>query len=254
MHRFRDQAAVVTGGGHGIGRASALRLAQEGARVAIVDVRAPAAEETASLIRDAGGVAIAVSADVSDEQQVEASVREIVDEFGRIDLLHSNAGVIFAGTALTQSVDEWDRTFAVNVKSMFLMARAVIPIMREHDGGAIVNTGSTSGIVGEPNLVAYNSSKAAVVNLTRQLAADFSRDGIRVNCVCPGWIVHTDFNNPVLKDLSPEEIDGLIDQSVPMGRSGKADEIAAAVAFLLSDDASYVAGHALLVDGGMTAL
>lgn len=254
MSRFRDRTAVVTGGGHGIGRATALRLAQEGAQVAIVDIRKSAATETASLIRDAGGIAVALSADVSDPEQVETSVAAIVTEFGRIDALHSNAGVLFAGTALTQSIDEWDRTFAVNVKSMFLMARAVIPIMRRRSGGAIVNTGSTSGIVGEPNLVAYNSSKAAVVNLTRQLAADFSRDGIRVNCVCPGWILHTDFNDPVLKDLSPAEVDGLIDHWVPIGRPGEAEEIAAAVAFLLSDDASYIAGHALVVDGGVTAL
>jgi meso-butanediol dehydrogenase/(S,S)-butanediol dehydrogenase/diacetyl reductase len=125
--------------------------------------------------------------------------------------------------------------------------------MRAHGNGAIVNIGSTSGLVGEPALAAYNSSKAAIVNLTRQMAADFSRDGIRVNCICPGWI-ETGFNDPILEGTSREELDEMVDRLVPLGRQGTADEIAAVVAFLASEDASYVVGHALVADGGLTAI
>ena len=149
------------------------------------------------------------------------------------------------------AVDEWDRTFAVNVRSMFLVSRALIPLMRTN-GGVIVNTASTSGLVGEMGIPAYNSSKGAVVNLTRQLAADYTREGIRVNCVCPGWIP-TGFNDPVLADMTDAEVNAMVKATVPMGRQGTPDEIAAAVTFLASDDATYITGHALVVDGGLTA-
>jgi meso-butanediol dehydrogenase/(S,S)-butanediol dehydrogenase/diacetyl reductase len=134
---------------------------------------------------------------------------------------------------------------------MFLVSRALIPLMLP-TGGAIVNTASTSGLVGEMGIPAYNSSKGAVVNMTRQLAADYTRRGIRVNCVCPGWIP-TGFNDPVLEGMSDDEVDAMVEATVPMGRQGTPEEIAAAVTFLASDDATYVTGHALVVDGGLTA-
>jgi NAD(P)-dependent dehydrogenase (short-subunit alcohol dehydrogenase family) len=147
---------------------------------------------------------------------------------------------------------EWNRIFAVNVTAMFLVARAVAPVMQEGQGGAIVTTGSISGLFGEPALAAYTASKAAVVNLTRQLAIDFARSGIRVNCVCPGW-VDTGFNDPQFAHdgLSAADIEALIDRTVPMGRQGLPEEMAAAVAFLASDDASYITGQTLVVDGGL---
>ncbi len=154
---------------------------------------------------------------------------------------------------LEVALAEWQRSFAVNVTGMFLFARAVIPVMRASaHGGAIVTTGSISGMFGEPALAAYTASKAAVVNLTRQMAIDFARDGIRVNCVCPGW-VDTGFNDPQFEHdgLTAQDIAELIDRTVPMGRQGLPEEMAAAVAFLASADASYITGQTLLVDGGL---
>ena len=250
MRRFAGKVAVVTGGGHGIGRATALRLAAEGAQVAVLDVDVAGAEETAAL---AGGDAAAVACDVSDDASVRAAFAGVRDRFGGVDVVHSNAGVLVAGTALDTADADWERTFAVNVRGMFLVARAAIPLLLDRGGGAIVNTASTSGIAAEPAVAAYCASKAAVIQLTRQLAVDYSRHGIRVNCVCPGW-VDTGFNDPVLQGVSDDELAGLIDRMVPLGRQGTPEEIAAVVAFLASDDASLVTGHALVADGGLTAL
>jgi meso-butanediol dehydrogenase/(S,S)-butanediol dehydrogenase/diacetyl reductase len=249
--RFEGKVVVVTGAGHGIGRATAHRFAREGGEVIVVDINEASAAETAGLISEDGGVALAIAADVSDERAVGDLGSRIAADRGRVDVLHNNAGRLRGGSVTDLSVDEWDRTFAVNVRSMFLVSRAVIPLMLPN-GGAIVNTASTSGLVGEMGIPAYNSSKGAVVNLTRQLAADYTREGIRVNCVCPGWIP-TGFNDPVLEGLTDEEVEVMVVATVPMGRQGTPEEIAAAVAFLASDDATYVTGHALVVDGGLTA-
>ena len=249
--RFEQKVVVVTGAGHGIGRASALRFAREGGQVVVVDVNGDSAAETVGLIVEGGGAAHALAVDVSDERAVDGLGAEVAAHHGRVDVLHNNAGRLRAGSVTELAVEEWDRTFAVNVRSMFLVSRALIPLMRPR-GGAIVNTASTSGLVGEMGIPAYNSSKGAVVNLTRQLAADYTREGIRVNCVCPGWIP-TGFNDPVLEGLTDEEVEAMVVATVPMGRQGTPEEIAAAVAFLASDDATYVTGHALVVDGGLTA-
>ncbi|HEV2257918.1 MAG TPA: SDR family NAD(P)-dependent oxidoreductase [Streptosporangiaceae bacterium] len=253
MSRFSGKTVVVTGGGHGIGRASTLRFASEGARVAVVDLRGDHAEQVAAQCRAAGGDGRAYPADVTDPDQVAAAVERITGDLGGIDVVHLNAGRLSAGSVLEVSLAEWHAIFAVNVTGMFLVARAVIPVMRaSSEGGAIVTTGSISGMFGEPALAAYTASKAAVVNLTRQMAIDFARDGIRVNCVCPGW-VDTGFNDPQFEHdgLSEQDIIELIDRTVPMGRQGLPEEMAAAVAFLASADASYITGQTLLVDGGL---
>jgi meso-butanediol dehydrogenase / (S,S)-butanediol dehydrogenase / diacetyl reductase len=253
MSRLEGRVALVTGAGHGIGRATALRLALEGARVAVVDLDGEKADETASLLAARGAEGAAWRADVSDPDAVATVVDAVAARWGRIDILHSNAGVLLPGTAVDARLEDWDRTFAVNVRAMFLLARAVIPLMREAGGGAIVNTASTAGLLGEAGIAAYCASKGAVVNLTRQLAVDFAGDGIRVNCVCPGWI-DSGFNQPVLEGISDEELAEAIERSVPLRRQGAPEEIAATVAFLVSDDASYLTGQAIAVDGGFTAL
>jgi len=250
--RLKDRVAVVTGAGHGIGAATARRLAREGAVIAVCDIRAPEADETVAQITAEGGRARAFVADVADRDSVPGLIAEVEGALGPVDILDNNGGRLVPGTALTQEVDEWERTLSVNVGSVFLMSRAVLPGMRDRRRGVIVNTGSVSGLVGEPELVAYNTSKAAIINLTRQLAADYSREGIRINCVCPGWI-RTGFNDPLFPGWTEAAIQELVERQVPLGRQGTAEEIADAVAFLCSDDARYITGHALVVDGGLTA-
>jgi meso-butanediol dehydrogenase/(S,S)-butanediol dehydrogenase/diacetyl reductase len=246
------RVAVVTGAAHGIGAATAERLAADGARVAVCDIRGDAAEEVACKIHKAGGAAAAFMADVADRKTVPDLVTRIEEKLGPIDILHNNAGRMVPGTAIGLELDEWDRTINLNMGSVFLMARYVLPGMRSRKRGAIVNSASMSGMVGEPGLIAYNATKAAIVNMTRQLAADFSRDGVRVNCVCPGWI-DTGFNDVLFEGWSDEAIHELVERQVPLGRQGTAEEVADTVAFLCSDEARYITGHALVVDGGLTA-
>jgi meso-butanediol dehydrogenase / (S,S)-butanediol dehydrogenase / diacetyl reductase len=251
VSRFDDRVVLVTGAGHGIGRASAMRFASEGARLAVSDLRAEAARETAELCRAAGAVAEPFPADASEADEVAAMVAAATDALGPIEILHGNAGVMLPGSVLEQTLEEWEKTFAVNVRSGFLVARAVLPGMLERGGGTLVFTASTSGLVGDAGVAAYNASKGAVISFTRHIAAEYAHAGIRANCVCPGWI-NTGFNDPIFaRDRTLDE-DALVSAAVPCGRQGSAEEVAAAVAFLASDDAAYIHGHALVVDGGMT--
>lgn len=247
------QVALVTGAGHGIGRASAMALAEAGALVVASDLDFGRAGETKQMIKSAGFEAVAAVADVTDEKAMAAVVEHAVRTYGRLDILHANAGVLMAGTALSQTLDEWDKTFTVNVRGTFLTVRAVLPQMISQKAGAIIITASVSGLIGEPDLVAYNSSKGALVNLTRQLAVEYAGHGIRVNGVCPGWI-ETGFNDPVLGHLDTNELGQLVDRQVPLGRQGTPEDIAPAVVFLASDGARYITGQLLPIDGGLTSM
>lgn len=250
MKRFEQQVAVVTGGGHGIGEATARRLAEEGARVAVLDIADPS--EAVARMRDAGLSAHPYRADVSSADSVTEAAERVAADLGPVDVVVNNAGVLLPGSALTVSMDDWQRTFAVNVDAIMLTTRAFLPGMLQRGAGAIVNVASTGGLFGVPNLAAYNASKGAVVNLTRNLSTDFRREGVRINCVCPGW-VPTGFNDPLLSGVTDAEVAELVDRTVPAGRQADPAEVAAAIAFLGSRDASYISGQALVVDGGMAA-
>jgi NAD(P)-dependent dehydrogenase (short-subunit alcohol dehydrogenase family) len=247
------KTAIVTGGGTGIGRAAAIALAQAGAAVAVFDIDSQSAAKVAAEISAAGGRAIAVAADVSSADDIESGVDSAVAAFGPVNVVFNNAGIIRRTTVLDIEPDDWDRVFAVNVRSMYLMCRKVVPIMTAAGGGSIINTGSGWGLKGGGTAVSYCASKGAVVNLTRALAIDHGPVGIRVNCVCPG-----DVNTGMLRNEAGQlgqDPKAFLAEAAdrPLGRYGEPEEIAAAVVWLASDAASYVTGSILSVDGGGNA-
>ncbi|MBN6191146.1 glucose 1-dehydrogenase [Aneurinibacillus sp. BA2021] len=248
--RLQNKKAIVTGGAGGIGRATCLALAAEGAAVAVVDLNAEAAEAVAAEIRDAGGTAVAVAADVSREPDIERVVATAVQEFGGVDVVFNNAGIIRRQTAVEIEVDEWDLVFGVNVRAIFLMCKHVVPVMEAAGGGSIVNTGSGWGLKGGGRALSYCASKGAVVNMTRALAIDHGPAGIRVNSVNPG-----DVNTGMLRDEArqlAQDADSFLAEAAdrPLRRMGEPEEVAQAVVWLASDESSYVTGSALVVDGG----
>jgi NAD(P)-dependent dehydrogenase (short-subunit alcohol dehydrogenase family) len=240
---------LVTGAGSGIGRACARELGLRGYRVVATDRHGDRADAAAAEAGDAFGLEL----DVREPEAVERVVGETLSRAGRIDVLVNNAGVNSPHTVLDTPIELWDDVFAVNIRGMFLCAKAVLPHMIERGSGAIVNMASASSLVGMAERAAYGSSKGAVLSFTRCLALDHVRQGIRVNCVCPGSI-----DTPWVERLAAasDDPEGTIEEIVerqPMRRLGTAEEIAKAVAYLAGDDASYVTGTALVVDGGWTA-
>jgi NAD(P)-dependent dehydrogenase (short-subunit alcohol dehydrogenase family) len=242
--------ALVTGGASGIGRATALLFAREGAALSVVDLDDAGGHAVAQAIVDGGGRAIFLRRDVSLAPDCRRAVEQTVDELGGLDILFNNAGIIRRATVVDTTEEEWDRVMAVNVKSIFLLSKYAVPVMARSGGGVIVNTSSGWGLVGGRRAVSYCASKAAVVNMTRAMALDHGAQNIRVNCVCPG-----DTDTGLLRDearqLGQAE-EAFLAQAAdrPLRRIGTPEEVAQAVLYLASDRSSFVTGAALVVDGG----
>jgi NAD(P)-dependent dehydrogenase (short-subunit alcohol dehydrogenase family) len=250
--RLEGKVALITGGASGMGMVASKLFASEGARVVLTDVNDGAAETTARSISDEGGEAIHVHADVSKEGDAEAMVAKAVGTFGRLDVLYNNAGVMLPEDGSVHTTDEaiWDLTLGVNVKGVAFGCKYGIPAMLEHGGGSIINVASFVAWVGAAtSQTAYTSSKGAVLAMTREIAVEYARRGIRCNALCPGPI-----ETPLLMQLlSDEEKRQRRLVHIPMGRLGRAEELAKAALFLASDDSSYMTGSSLIVDGGLTA-
>ncbi len=252
MPRLEDKVAVITGGGSGIGRVAATIFADEGARVVVADVVSEQAESAVADIVSAGGAATPFTVDVSDEVQVQAMVRTAVETYGGLHVLFNNAGIFpdDDGGILDTPPDTWQRVLEVNLKGVWLGCRAAVPAMLESGGGSIVNVASFVALMGAATAqIAYTASKGGVLALTRELAVEYARRGIRANSICPGPI-----ETPLLAELlaDPARRQRRL-VHIPIGRFGRPEEIAKAALFLASDDASFVTGSALVVDGGITA-
>ena len=252
--RLVGRRIVVTGGGAGIGLSTARKLMREGAAVALLDLDGSAAQGAAKELQKKGGNAFGVAADVTDAASMDRAVAAASKALGPIDGLFNNAGIAGFGSVHESTPESWQRIWAVNVTGTFLASRAVLPQMIEQRRGAIVNVGSVAGLVGIPGMAAYCAAKGAVVNLSRQMAAEYAKHGVRVNCVCPGTIAETAMGKSLLGSDTSEEAMGKRLAKYPIGRFGKADEIAEAVIFLLSDAASFCVGAIVAVDGGMTSI
>lgn len=246
------KVALVTGGASGIGRATAIAMAREGARVVVADVAEAGGAETVQRIVAAGGQALFQRADVADAADVDALVRRAVEAYGRLDCAFNNAGIEGAVTAPHEYPDDvFDRVIAVNLKGVWLCLKAEVRQMLAQGGGAIVNTASAAGLVGAPTISAYDASKHGVVGLTKSFALAYARQGIRVNAVCPG-IIRTPMVERSFLARDPNAA-ARLEASEPVGRMGTPEEVAEAVVWLCSDAASFVTGVALPVDGGMVA-
>jgi NAD(P)-dependent dehydrogenase (short-subunit alcohol dehydrogenase family) len=251
--RLQDKVVVITGGGTGIGEASALACVEEGASVVVVGRRPNVIDQVVQTIEQSGGVAKAVCADVGREEDAARIVESAIGWFGHIDVLVNCAGQELVANALDTSVEWWDRVMATNLRGVYLLSRAALPVMLSRKSGVIVNVASQLAFVGARNFVAYTASKGGVINLTRSMALDHAADGVRVNALCPGAV-----DTPLLRRQfdGREGPQGTLEDLAalhPLGRLGRPEEIARATVFLASDDSSFMTGAMLLVDGGYTA-
>ena len=252
--RLAKKVAIITGAAGGIGFAAARRFCTEGATVALLDSRADEVERAASDLQTSGWPAVPAVADVSAEADVRRVVEELYERFGRLDIVFNNAGVARMGTIGQITTTDWDRSFDVNVKGVFVVSRVALPYLQATGGAVIVNQASVAGMVGIPNMAAYCASKGAVIALTRAMAVDFGPLGIRVNAIAPGTVV-TPMTEGLLAARGGGDRDTGIEKTAekyPLGRLGTAEEIASAAVFLCSDEASFITGAVLAADGGMT--
>ncbi len=246
---LEGKVAIVTGAASGIGEAGAAAMAREGARVVILDRDRDRAAAAADRI---GAEAMAV--DVADDVALTTAIDKVLAHHGRVDILHNHAGIQVAGDLEQVAVEGFDASWAVNVRAYFIAARAVVPAMKAQGGGVILNTSSSSGIQYDREMIAYATTKHAVVAMTRQMAGDYGRHGIRVNALCPGW-VDTPFNAPFMEQMGGRaELEAYVAERVPLGRWARLEEMAEPILFLVSDRSSYMTGQVLVVDGGETVV
>jgi NAD(P)-dependent dehydrogenase (short-subunit alcohol dehydrogenase family) len=252
--RLKDKVAIITGAASGIGRATALLFAEQGAAVVVADVFDTGGEETVEQIERTDGRAIYVHANVADEQAVQQLVKTPLAAYGRVDILFNNAGLFLEKLLHETTGDEWERLMGVDLKGVFLCSKHVIPHMQRQGGGSIINTASVNGLIAEPAIAAYCAAKGGVSALTRAMALDYGADGIRVNAICPGYIdtPMTDIYYDAQPD--PAAARRVAGAAHALGRTGKPEEIANVALFLASDEASFVTGANWVVDGGLAVI
>jgi NAD(P)-dependent dehydrogenase (short-subunit alcohol dehydrogenase family) len=248
--QLQDKVAIITGAATGIGRATALLFAKEGASVVVADINEDDAQRTVADIEDKGGSARFVQTDVSEAEDVQALMERSAEEMGGIDVIVNNAGAQRSGDVTEFEESEWDLLMRVNPRSCFLGAKYGVPYLRERGGGSIVNVSSLAGLKGGPGMTAYSASKGAIIAFTRALAEELAPDNIRANSVCPGWI-DTPFNEPAIEFMGGRaQQEEMVQQTVPLKRQGTSEEIAPGILYLASDASSYVTGQELIIDGG----
>ena len=257
MFRLENKVAVVTGSGSGIGREIALLYAKQGARVIVADIQVEAAQRVVAEITEQDGRAFALALDVANEEQVQAAIGQIVSEQGRLDILVNNAGISHVGNVLETSLQDWERLMRVNTTGVFLCSKYAVKQMVEQSpqGGVLVNIASVAGMIAVDRRFPYGASKGAIISMTRSIAIDFVDKGIRANAICPGT-VHTPFVEGFLEKNFADNKDEMRNQMharQPIGRMGRPDEIASAALYLASDEAAFVTGSSLVIDGGWTA-
>jgi NAD(P)-dependent dehydrogenase (short-subunit alcohol dehydrogenase family) len=247
---FEDKVVIITGAAEGIGQATAIAFAEKGARVVVADREVKKGKQTSALI---GGEAFFIEINVANNESVKNMVKEVTKRFGRIDILVNNAGIYYQGDVIETPEEEWDKVIAVNLKGVYLCSHYVLPVMLRGDGGVVINVASEAGLVGIAGQVAYNASKAGVISLTKSMAVDFGRQGIRVNAVCPGTTETPLVKNALKKSKDPEKERRKLEACRPLNRLGRPEEIAAAILVMASDHLGYATGSVLSIDGGYTA-
>lgn len=252
MNLMEDKVVIVTGAAMGIGRASAILMAQHGAKVVISDIDVEKAKETDSIIREAGGESIVVETDVANDKNVKDLIEKTIETYGKIDVLYNNVGVAIGGSVVETSEEKWHRVLDINLGGIYRGCKYAIPYMIENGGGSIVNTSSVQALTGFEGWAGYAASKGGIISLTRQVAAEYAKHKIRVNCIAPGTIM-TPMNEKIFDEVdNPQELIETWNNMHPIGRFGQPEEISQIGLFLASEMSSFITGQCIVADGGVT--